>query len=34
MKYLSRNQAEQWLNQHTLYGKKIKILYLVRSIVY
>lgn len=22
MKYLSRNQAEQWLNQHTLYGKK------------
>ena len=22
MKYLSRNQAEQWLNQHTLYGQK------------
>ncbi|GFP10375.1 hypothetical protein BDKNPLJD_00231 [Lactobacillus helveticus] len=25
MKYLSRNQAEQWLNQHTLYGKKRKM---------
>lgn len=24
MKYLSRNQAEQWLNQHTLYGQKKK----------
>ncbi|MBU3829011.1 MAG: hypothetical protein H9806_07840 [Candidatus Lactobacillus pullistercoris] len=22
MRYLSRNQAEQWLNKHTLYGKK------------
>ena len=22
MKYLSRNQAEQWLNQHTLYSQK------------
>ena len=22
MKYLSRNRAEQWLNQHTLYGQK------------
>lgn len=25
MKYLSRNQAEQWLNQHTLYGQKKKV---------
>lgn len=25
MRYLSRNQAEQWLNQHTLYGQKKKL---------
>ena len=25
MKYLSRNQAEQWLNQHTLYGQQKKV---------
>ncbi len=25
MTYLSRSQAEQWLNQHTLYGKKRKM---------
>ncbi|KRL20397.1 hypothetical protein [Lactobacillus gallinarum] len=25
MKYLSRNQAEQWLHQHTLYGQKKKL---------
>ena len=25
MRYLSRNQAEQWLNQHTLCGKKRKM---------
>lgn len=25
MKYLSINQAEQWLNQHTLYGQKKKV---------
>ena len=27
MRYLSRNQAEQWLNQHTLYGQKKKDVY-------